>query len=310
MVPEVYAKVAPAKLHPAGSMNLLIRINTILGVALIAAGLILAYVCWNVLQANAKQAVLLEAGLMMDSALATRTYTSTEISPLLEGRMGSEFLPQSVPFYAATQNFLKLHAQHPAYTYKEAALNPTNPRDRATDWEADLIQQFRNVPSTREIIGERDTPMGKALYLARPISAESACLVCHANASTAPATLRARYGSDNGFGWQTNEVVGAHIVSVPLERATASALTTFRGIMIAIAIVLVSLLIVVNATVYAWVIRPIQAIVTVADELSVGNNAAGPFQSTGSREFAALTQAFERLRTSLNKALHLLAFEE
>src|SRR5581483_4017267 len=120
----------------------------------------LTYICWSVLQVNAKQTALLEAGLMMDSALATRNYTSSEIVPLLEARMGSEFLPQSVPSYAATQNFLKLHAQHPAYTYKEAALNPTNPRDRATDWEADLIQQFRNVPGIREMAGERDTPMG------------------------------------------------------------------------------------------------------------------------------------------------------
>jgi HAMP domain-containing protein len=287
-------------------MNLLIRVNIILGAALLVAGLVLAYVSWNVLQANARQAVLLQAGLMMDSALATRTYTSTEILPLLEPRMGSEFLPQSVPFYAATQNFLKLHAQHPAYTYKEAALNPTNPRDRASDWEADLIQQFRNVPSTHEIIGERDTPMGRALYLARPIRAENACLDCHANASTAPATLRARYGSDNGFGWQVNDVVGAHIVSVPLESATASASTTFHSIAVTIAIAVVSLLIIMNATVYVLFIRPIHGIVTIADELSVGNKAAGPFPGGGTSEFAALTRAFERLRTSLNKALQLL----
>jgi HAMP domain-containing protein len=224
--------------------------------------------------------------------------------------MGAEFLPQSVPFYAATQNFLKLHAQHPAYTYKEAALNPTNPRDRATDWEADLIQQFRNVPGIREVTGERDTPVGKALYLARPIRAESECLVCHANAATAPASLRARYGSANGFGWQANEVIGAHIVSVPLESATAAALKTFHGIVVAIAVVVGSLLVIFNALIYALVIRPIQAIVTVADELSVGNNATKPFQSSSTREFAVLTRAFERLRTSLNRALQLLGSEE
>ena len=89
----------------------------------------LAFVCWSVLQANARHEVIREAGLMMDSALATRTYTSSEILPLLEGRLRTEFLPQSVPFYAATQNFLKLREQHAAYDYKEAALNPTNPRD-------------------------------------------------------------------------------------------------------------------------------------------------------------------------------------
>ena len=61
-----------------------------------------------------------------------------------------EFLPQSVPFYAASQNFLKLREHHPEYAYKEATFNPTNPRDRATDWEADLIQQFRNDAQSRK----------------------------------------------------------------------------------------------------------------------------------------------------------------
>src|SRR5580698_10619495 len=90
------------------SMSLLVRINLIFGAALGAGALVLAYVCWSVLQANARHEVVREAGLMMDSALATRTYTSSEILPLLEGRLRTEFLPQSVPFYAATQNFLKL----------------------------------------------------------------------------------------------------------------------------------------------------------------------------------------------------------
>ncbi len=54
-----------------------------------------------------------------------------------------EFLPQSVPFYAATEHFLRLHAERPDYSYQEATLNPTNLRDRATDWQADIIQRFR-----------------------------------------------------------------------------------------------------------------------------------------------------------------------
>ena len=58
------------------------------------------------LQGNAKREALREAGLMMDSALSMRAYTSEEIVPLLNGQMEKDFLPQSVPSYAATQNFL------------------------------------------------------------------------------------------------------------------------------------------------------------------------------------------------------------
>jgi len=258
------------------------------------------------LQTNAKLEVGREAALMMDSALATRTYTSTEIFPLLAERMKTEFLPQTVPFYAATQNFLKLREQHAAYSYKEATLNPTNPRDRATDWEADLIQQFRNDPGTHEVIGERDTPMGRSLYLARPIRADGECLACHSTPTLAPATLITRYGSDNGFGWQPNEIVGAHVVSVPLAGAIASANGIFEEIVVAIVAVMITLLAVVNGIVYFLVVRPVRRIAKTADEVSIGNRSAGEFPNNGSSELTALARSFQRLRTSLDKAMKLL----
>ena len=150
-------------------MSLLIRINLALGAVFMIAALTAGYVCRSILEANARREVFSEAGLMMDSALAIRNYTANEILPLLSGRMEGDFPPQSVPFYAATQNFLQLRARHPEYMYKEATLNPTNPRDRAADWEADIIQRFRNDAALAEAVGERETPMGRSLYLARPI---------------------------------------------------------------------------------------------------------------------------------------------
>ena len=287
-------------------MKLLVRLNLALGTALALAGVVLGYACWGMLQTNARSQVTREAALMMDSALATRTYTSIEILPLLAERMKTEFLPQTVPFYAATQNFLKLREQHPAYSYKEATLNPTNPRDRATDWESDLIQQFRNDPAAHEVSGERDTPMGRSLYLARPIRAESECMSCHSAASTAPATLLTRYGGDNGFGWQLNEIVGAHVVSVPLAGAAANAAIIFRDIVFAIAVVLITLLIIVNGIVYFLVVRPVQHMAAIADEVSMGNRSAGEFPDGGSSELSALARSFNRLRTSLDKAMQLL----
>ena len=74
-----------------------------------------------------------------------------------------------MPAYAATEQFNDLRKKYPDYSYKEATLNPTNPRDRATDWEADIVNQFRNGQGKGELIGERDTPTGRSLYLARPI---------------------------------------------------------------------------------------------------------------------------------------------
>jgi protein-histidine pros-kinase len=287
-------------------MSLLMRINLALLATLGITGLALSYVASLLLQANAKHEVTREASLMLDSALAMRTYTAQEILPLLSDRLRTQFLPQSVPFYAAAQNFLKLREQHPEYAYKEATLNPTNPRDRATDWESDLIQQFRNDPATHELVGQRDTPLGRSLYLARAIRVEDRCLACHSTPASAPVTLTARYGSDNGFGWQAHDVVGASVVSVPLTAALAGADNTFRNIVIAISVAMAALLLMVNAVLYFFVLRPLRRISGVAAEWSVGNRSASAFPTGGGSELTALMRSFDRMRVSLDKAMKLL----
>jgi HAMP domain-containing protein len=287
-------------------MTLLIRINLALGAVLVIGASIAGYACWSILAANAQREVFAEAGLMMDSALAIRAYTANEILPLLGERIQQEFPPQSVPFYAATQNFLRLRQRHPEYTYKEATLNPTNPRDRAADWEGDIIQRFRNDAHSGEVVGERDTPMGKSLYLARPIRNEAECSACHSTPAAAPRSLVARYGAGNGFGWQAGEIVGAQIVSVPFDSARANADRAFRAFMISLAAVFAAVFVVVNALLYGLVVRPVRQIARVADRLSLGDMAAEDFPQRGAQEVVSLTRSFNRMRKSLDKALRLL----
>lgn len=287
-------------------MSLLTRINLALGAVFVIAALAAGYACRSILEANARREVFAQAGLMMDSALAIRDYTADEILPLLGDRIHSDFPPQSVPFYAATQNFLQLRARHPEYTYKEAALNPMNPRDRAADWESDIIQRFRNDAQSREMVGERDTPMGRSMYLARPIRNEAQCAGCHSVPSAAPRSLIARYGGDNGFGWQAGEVVGAQIVSVPFANAAANADKAFRAFMVSLAAVFAAVFLVVNALLYLLIVRPVRQIAQVADRLSLGDTSAEDFSRRGAREITSLIRSFNRMRKSLEKALHLL----
>jgi HAMP domain-containing protein len=287
-------------------MSLLVRINLALAAVFIAAALLVGYVCRAILDVNAQREVMAEAGLMLDSALAIRAYTAGEILPLLSERIQSEFPPQSIPFYAATQNFLRLRERHPEYTYKEATLNPMNPRDRAADWEGDIIQRFRNEPGAAEMVGERDTPMGKSLYLARPIRNEAECSPCHSTPSAAPRTLLARYGSSNGFGWQVNEIVGAQVVSVPFARATANADRAFRAVMVSLVAVFAAVFLVVNAVLYLLVVRPVRQIARVADQLSLGDTTAEDFPQHGAQEIASVGRSFNRMRKSLEKAMKMI----
>ena len=287
-------------------MNLLIRLNVVFIIAFALAGWVAYEVCASLQQADARREVLATAGLMLDSALASRAYTADEIDPLLEAHMQDGFPPQSIPFYAATQTFAALRKLHPDFTYKEATLNPTNPRDRATDWEADIIDQFRNHPTSEQLSGERATPMGRSLYLARPIRARPECLACHGLPAAAPAAMIARYGHDNGFGWQPNEVIGAQIVAVPFRDAVEGARHLFSGVADVIVAVLVALLAIVNVTVYLTVIRPLRQMTRYADEVSVGRATGLTFSSGRGDEIAALGKAFERMRKSLDKAMKMI----
>ena len=286
-------------------MSLLTRINAALGAVLLLAALLTAYVCWTLLEASARREVLAEAALMLDSAAAARTYTSSEILPLLAARIKDEFPPQSVPSYAATQSFLKLHDAHPGYAYKEATLNPTNPRDRPSDWENDIIQRFRNDSQSQQIIAERETAMGRFLYFARPIRAKQECLACHSTPAAAPASLIARYGSNNGFDWQVNEVIGAQVVSVPFAEASANARREFRSFLFLLTGAFAAAFLAVNILLYRMVVRPVRRIAAIADQVSLGNSAE-EFPKGGAPEIASVARSFDRMRKSLEKALRML----
>jgi hypothetical protein len=148
-----------------------------------------------------------------------------------EELVDNEFHPQSVPAFAATEIFAYLREKFPDYFYKEATLNPTNPRDRVTDWESDVVNQFRGSPTQAEFIGTRESPTGTALFLARPIKINNvSCLECHSTPDKAPAEMIKLYGGDNGFGWKLDDVIGAQIVSVPVSVPVRIAENAFRVI--------------------------------------------------------------------------------
>jgi protein-histidine pros-kinase len=289
-------------------MKLLIKVNLALVLAFGTGLATTGYLTNRVLQENAKREVFSHASLMMEAALAARSYTSKEIKPLLAARLEKEFLPQSVPSYAATQSFAKLHEIYKDYSYKEATLNPTNPRDRVVEWEADVVRNLRDHPELKEMVGERSTPAGQSLFLARPIKiADGQCLSCHSTPAAAPASMRTLYGDANGFGWNLNETVGSQIVSVPLEVPLEQAARAQRVIMMGMSATFAGILLLVNLVMYSLILRPMRKITRIADAVSAGQVDAEHFDIRGNDEIAVLGNAFNRMRRSLEKAMALLS---
>ena len=256
-----------------GELRLLLRFNLVFLPLLAASFCLAGYVFRQQLRTITEEEVLENARVMMQTARASRVYTTSQIAPLLDHEQSrvdraiesvhqvldehlpaalqkainglpsakekqvlqnvrqqilesvhqqsrelptAEFFPQCIPFYAATEAFNYFRTQYPDYAYKEAALNPMNPRDRTIEWEADIVSLFIKAPAKTEFFGRRETPFGTSLYDSAPIRVDNeSCLACHGTSDKAPPEMVKLYGTANGFGWKLHDVIGAQIVSVP-----------------------------------------------------------------------------------------------
>ena len=289
------------KLSLAAKFNIVFL--AIFGIGFAAASAVTNYL----LQNNAREETLQSARVLMQAALAARSYTSGQIVPLLETRLKYEFLPQSIPSFAATEQINQLLKAYPDFSYKEATLNPTNLRDRAADWEADLVNTLRAKPALTELVGQRNTAVGPALYVARPLQIKNeACLRCHSVPDAAPKTMVDIYGRNNGFGWKHMEIIGAQVVSVPMDVPLKRASVMLQTYMLSMLGIFVFLFIALNVMVHLFVTRRITQMSRLADQVSLGQFNAEEFDIKGEDELSVLARSFGRMRTSLASAMKML----
>jgi methyl-accepting chemotaxis protein len=287
-------------------MGLRLKFNLVMFAVFVVGLGVTGYLCYELLHRNARDEVLRNAGVMMEAALSMRGYTVGKVRPLLP-HDPDKFLPESVPAFAATEIMGLLRKKYPDYSYKEAALNPTNPRNRAVDWESDILNAFRSAAGGSEISGVRDTPTGRSLYLARPLQIrDEACLSCHTNPEMAPASMVRLYGASNGFGWKLNEVVAAQIVSVPMDLPIRNANRAFVTFMSSLAVVFTVLFVLLNAMLTLFIVQPITQLSQTAEMISRGRLDVPDFADRGRDEVSLLGQAFNRMRRSLEKAIALI----
>jgi len=287
-------------------MGLRLKFNLVLMVVFVLGLGVTGYLSYELLHRNARDEVLRNAGVMMEASLSMRSYTVGQVRPNLAVDP-DKFLPQSVPAFGATEIMTLLRKKYPDYAYKEAALNPTNPRNRAVEWETDIVNAFRADPARPEISGMRDTPTGRSLYLARPFQIKDpACLSCHTTPEMAPAAMVKIYGPNNGFGWKHMEVIGAQIVSVPMSLPIRNANRAFVTFMSSLAVVFAVLFVILNMMLTAMIVQPITQLSAAAEQISKGRLDAAEFPDTGKDEVSQLGQAFNRMRRSLEKAISLI----
>lgn len=289
-------------------MKLLTKFNIVLLIFFGAGGVLIAQLAKDFLLNNARDQVVQQAELMMAAAKATRDYTNDQLKPLLLQNPDHDinFLPQTVPAFSAITVFGSIRKNYTDYSYREATLNPTNLIDRAEDWEADIIRYFEAHPNEKQLFGERDTPTGRQLYLAKPMRASAGCLECHSEPAVAPPAMIRKYGSNNGFGWKLNQVIAAQVVSVPMTVPDAIAQKAYRNLIIFLITVFIVTILALDGALYWLVIRPLHTVSQTADRVSRGDTDVPPIEVHGKDEIADVTASFNRMRVSLVKALKML----
>lgn len=286
------------------------KFNGLLAIVFIIALTLASSLLFGVFQRNAEAEMTGKAKLIVETMNSVRDYTDSNIEPLLKDRLETDpqFLPETVPAFAATEIFQKLRKNevYRSFFYKEATLNPTNLRDKVDEFEKILVEQFRNEPTTKKLSGFRDLPSGRMFYIARPLTVnKSSCLRCHSTPDRAPKSQITTYGSDNGYGWTLGEIVAAQVVSIPAEDILNNAQDALKTVMGVLLSVFGAIVIAINYLLRRAVIRPIRHLVRTAEAISLGDLDA-EFEHHNKDEIGLLATAFDRMKSSLKISMSFL----
>lgn len=254
-------------------LKLRLKFTLIIGLAFLGGLILCGAILSKTYDHNAQKEVTDKSLLLLSTMNSVRDYTSTNIDPLLEDKLKSSatFIPETTPFFAAREIFENLRQQekYRDFFYKEAALNPTNLRDKADSFESDIIQHFRQDLKLKELEGFRTVKGEELFYISRPLAVkQQSCLQCHSTPAAAPKSHLNSYGSENGFGWHLNEIIGAQTLYVPVQeifnishQQFFLAMINFTGIFALIALLI-------NWLLKRTVIEPIIPLAKLAQEIS------------------------------------------
>ncbi|MCA1991916.1 MAG: DUF3365 domain-containing protein [Coleofasciculus sp. S288] len=225
------------------------------------------------LQRKAQEQIVSKGMVLLETMNSVRNYTNTQVNPLLTPLLDreEEFIAESIPSYSVREIFEKLR-QNPDYNnffHKDATLNPTNLRDKADEFETQLAKRFRQDSNLKELSGFRELFGEKVFYIARPLAIkEESCLRCHSTPDAAPKSQINTYGSEHGFGWKLNEIIGAQTIYVPAESVLESARRSFSLVIGIFLGVFAAIILLINFLLKQSVIQPIRIMARMAEKIS------------------------------------------
>jgi signal transduction histidine kinase len=200
-----------------------------------------------IVKQNAIRAVYNTGRLYLSAMGSIKHYVAEELRPVFYREMPGRFIVQGMSrSYVSSQVASRVMQGMPEYIYKNASLNPKQPRNSADVFEAGVIELFSNNRASREWRGLMAKDGLDYYVIATPGEPFTAdCLRCHGDPMSAPPELIALYGVTAGFHQKENDLVDATFVYVPIGVPLAAARTIvayFVGIYVLVGTVILGLI--------------------------------------------------------------------
>lgn len=293
-----------------GNLKIGTKFNAMLILVFLAGSVASGLALETVLNHNAESAIVEESTALMEMVDATRRYSLEHTMPLLKPKLDTElrFVPEVVPSFAASSvfdQFRKIEA-YKNFAYKDAMLDPTNLKHKADSFETQLIENFKHQPGLKQTSGFLPGFEKKLFYITRPlIITNQTCLQCHSTPDQAPKSQIRDYGSEHGFNWKLNEVLGAKVIYVPAEKVFADGRRIFLIVMGIVLGIFALVLAIINVLLKTTVIQRIKNIARTAQKVSLGDMDA-TFKENSNDEIGTLATSFDRMKTSFGLAMKFL----
>lgn len=186
---------------------------------------IISAVTYIILKQNAIDNAYNMARLYLESLETTRQYVSEGLRPILQKELPGRFIVEGMSgAYVAGSVAKRVLQELPGHVFKHASLNPINPKNKADEFEKNIINNLRAEKELIEWKGVIERQGYKYYVLAHPgLYVEARCLYCHGDPVVAPMELIERYGTTSGFYKKEGKGVDALFVYIPVNVPIASA---------------------------------------------------------------------------------------
>ncbi len=276
------------------------RFTLILGLAFLGGIILSGAILSKTYYQNAQREVTNKSLVLLSTINSVKDYTNTNIEPFLEDKVKTSptFIPEILPFFAAREIFehFRQQQEYQNFLYKEAALNPTNLRDKADSFESNLIERFRQDLNLKQLVGFRTIRGQELLYISRPLAVtQQSCLQCHSTPEAAPKSQLKSYGSENGFGWKLNSIIAAQTIYVPVREVFAIYRQQFFLAMVNFMVIFAIIILLIDWLLKKTVIQPITPMAKLAQEISNDEINSDPTVELNFRKLNKVARRFDEL---------------